>query len=145
MKRKLLLSLFLFSLSIFIKNIAFADQQEDLPSVKKYDNISMVESKKATLSWMSQKKVDSSKLFTVSIESDKLELLSNNKELGIVFLGDRYGNNIIVIQGVSEVLLLTYSKEEVRRPYNLLEFKVEDHIVSKEQFNYIKDSISIYI
>ena len=145
MKRKLLLSIFLLGLSVFIKNIAFADQQEGISSVKNYDKISVVESKKATLSWMDKNRVDTSSLFTISMENDKLEVISNNEELGIVFLDDRSGNNIVMIQGMGEVLLLTYSKEEVKRPYNLLKFKVEDNIISRDQFNYIEDLVSTNI
>jgi len=144
-KRKLLLSIFLLGLSVFIKNIAFADQQEGISSVKNYDKISVVESKKATLSWMDKNKVDTSNLFTISMENDKLEVISNNEELGIVLLDDMSGNNIVMIQGMGEVLLLTYSKEEVKRPYNLLKFKVEDNIISRDQFNYIEDLVSTNI
>jgi len=142
MKRKLLLSLFLLSLSVFLKDIVFADHQDDSPSIKKYDNISIVESKKASLSWMAENKVDTSKLFTTGKESNKLEVLSENEELGVILLDDNFGNNIVMVKGRGELLLLTYSKEEIERPYNLLEFKVEDEIVSMEQFNYIKSLIS---
>lgn len=142
MKRKLLLSLFLLSLSVFLKDIAFADHQDDFPGVKKYDKISVIETKKATLSWLSEDKVNTSKLFNTSKEGDKLKVLSENTELGIILLDDKSGNNTVMVKGKGELLLLTYSRGEVKRPYNLLEFKVEDSIVSVEQFNYIKSLIA---
>lgn len=142
MKRKLLLSLFLLSLSVFLKDIALADHQDDSPSIKKYDNISIVESEKATLSWMDENKIDISKLVNTSRGSDRLEVLSESEELGILLLDDKSGNNIVMIQGEGELLLLTYSKRDVEKPYNLLEFKVEDSIISMDQFYYVKSLIS---
>ncbi len=142
MKKKLLLSLFLLSLSVFLKDIALADHQDGSPTIKKYDNISIVESKKATLSWMDEDKVDASKLFNTSRGSDRLEVLSENEELGILLLDDLSGNNIVMIQGEGELLLLTYSKGDVKKSYNLLEFKVEDDIISMDQFFYVKSLIS---
>ena len=142
MKRKLLLSLFLLSLSVFLKDIAFADHQDDSPSIKKYERISLVESKKTTLSWMDDDKVDISKLINTSRGNNKLEVLSENEELGILLLDDKSGNNIVMIQGEGELLLLTYSKTDVKKPYNLLEFKVEDDIISTDQFYYVKSLVS---
>ncbi len=142
MKRKLLLSLFLLSLSVFLKDITFADHQDDSPSIKKYERISIVESRKATLSWMDEDKVGTSKLLNASRGSDRLEVLSENEELGILLLDDKSGNNIFMIQGEGELLLLTYSKTDVEKPYNLLEFKVEDNIISTDQFYYVKSLIS---
>ncbi len=142
MKRKLLLSLFLLSLSVFLKDIAFADHQDDSPSIKKYERISLVESKKATLSWMDEDKVDISKLINTSRGNNRLEVLSENEELGILLLDDKSGNNIVMIQGEGELLLLSYSKGDVKNPYNLLEFKVEDDVISMEQFYYVKSLVS---
>lgn len=142
MKRKLLLSLFLLSLSVFLKDITFADHQDDSPSIKRYKRISMVESEKATLSWVAEDKVDTSKLLNTSRGSDRLEVLSENEDLGILLLDDKSGNNIVVIQGEGELLLLTYSKGDVEKPYKLLEFKVEDNIISTDQFYYVKSLIT---
>ncbi len=142
MKRKLLLSLFLLSLSVFLKDITFADHQDDSPSIKKYERISLVESGKATLSWMDEDKMATSSLINTSKGNDRLEVLSENEELGILLLDDKSGNNIVMIQGEGELLLLTYSKTDVEKPYNLLEFKLEDNIISTDQFYYVKSLIS---
>lgn len=141
MKRKLILSLFLLGVSILLKDIVLADHRDNSPAIKRYERISVVESKKATLSWIEEEQGDISELLTVAHGSERLKVLSEDERVGVTFIDDLSGNNIVMIQGKGEVLLLTYSKADVEKPYNLLEFKVEDEVVSMEQFNYVKSLI----
>lgn len=141
MKRKLILSLFLLGVSILLKDIVLADHRDNSPAIKRYERISVVESKKATLSWIEEEQGDISELLTVAHGSERLKVLSEDERVGVTFIDDLSGNNIVMIQGKGEVLLLTYSKGDVEKPYNLLEFKVEDEVVSMEQFNYVKSLI----
>lgn len=142
MKRKLILSLFLLGVSILLKDIVMADHRDNAPAIKRYERISVVESKKAILSWIEEEQGDISELLTVAHGSERLKVLSEDERVGVTLIDDLSGNNIVMIQGKGEVLLLTYSKGDVEKPYNLLEFKVEDEVVSMEQFNYIKSLIS---
>jgi hypothetical protein len=138
MKRKLILSLFLLGVSLLLKDIVLADHRDNSPAIKRYERISVVESKKAILSWIE----DTSELLTVARESERLKVLSEDERMGVTLIDDLSGNNIVMVQGRGEVLLLTYSRRDVEKPYNLLQFKVEDEVVSMEQFNYIKSLIS---
>ncbi len=142
MKRKLILSLFLLGVSLLIKDIVLADHKGNSPAIKRYEGISVAESKKTILSWIEEEQGDISELLTVAHESEKLKVISEDEVLGVALIDDLSGNNIVMVQGRGEALLLTYSKGEVERPYNLLEFKVEDEVVSMEQFEYIKSLIT---
>lgn len=142
MKRKLILSLFLLGVSLLLKNIALADHQDNSPAIKRYQGISVVESRKATLSWIDEEQGDVTGLLALAQGSERLKVLLKNEEQGVTLIDDLSGNNIVMVQGRGEVILLTYSKKDVEKPYNLLEFKVEDEVVSVKQFNYIKTLIS---
>ena len=142
MKRKLILSLFLFGVSFLLKDIVLADHYDNSPVIKRYQGISVAESEKATLSWIEEEQGDTSKLLAIAHENDKLKVISEDEKLGVTFIDDLAGHNIVMVQGKGELLLLTYSYMDDGKPYNLLEFKVEDKIVSMEQFNYVKSLIT---
>ncbi|GLI55311.1 hypothetical protein PM10SUCC1_08250 [Propionigenium maris DSM 9537] len=145
MKRKLILSLFLLGVSLLLKDIVLADHETNSPAIKRYQGISLVETERATLSWIEEEQGNISELLKIAYGSGRLKVLSEAEELGVTLMDDLSGNNIVMVQGRGEVLLLTYSKKGVEKPYNLLEFKVEDAVVSMEQFNYIKSLITIRI
>lgn len=141
MKRKLLLSLFLLSLSVLIKLTVMADHQDDFSEIKRYEKVSVIEEGKVILSWVNNDKVDKADLYSAISASKKLSVISEDNRLGITFLNDLQGRTIAMIDGVEETILLSYITGEIKKPYNLLEFKLEDNLISKEQFNYIKDTI----
>lgn len=117
-----------------------AHHQDDFPGIKNYENIQVFSGKSVTLSWVDTTKVDSEKIMS-DVKNENLSLLSQEENLNIKELEDSKGNVIVLIEGKDELLKLTYIPGKVKRPYNLLEFKVEDGIISKEQFSYIRNLV----
>lgn len=142
MKKKLIISLAFLSISILLSSVNFRGNKRVSQPMKEYKNVSLVESKKALLTLIDNKKVDSLKIVNIAKTSDKLEFLSENDSLGVMQLDDLSGNNIILIQGKEELVMLTYSLLNIRKPYHLLKSLVNDKVISIEQYNYIKLLVS---
>ena len=138
--KKVIFSLFIFSISVLMGERVAADHQKDFPGIKTYENISVFHGRNVILSWIDNDVV-SQKDILVSAGSDRLEILWEESELGVREFNDKKGNRIILIEGRGETLLLTYIPGEIKRPYNLLEFKVEDEIISGEQLVYVTELV----
>lgn len=75
------------------------------------------------------------------LKNPKLELITENKELGILNLRDTLGNNIVYIPRVNDTLILTYDPIKVKKPENSLAALLEDSNLTKLEFLAITDLV----
>lgn len=143
MKKKLLLVLFILSLSLAVKGKNIAEHSKYFPGIKNYEKISLVEVENATLSWIEAEKIEDKEFFDSSQDNEHLKLISSNDELKVKKFKDDLGHEIVLIEGQGEVLFLFYNPREVNNQHNLLEFKVEDRIISQEQLDYVRKIVNI--
>lgn len=138
--KKITLSLFILGAFLFAGERSLANHQINFPGIKTYENIAMFHGSNVILSWIDNDMVSQKDILS-SVGSDRLEVLSEESELGIKEFNDEKGNRIIFIKGRGETLLLTYIPGKIKRPSNLLEFKVEDEIISMEQLAYVTEVV----